>query len=455
MTVEARTPVISPSRLGRYLERKLAEDKHLRLVGVRGEVSNLRAQTNGNLYFSLKDREAILSCVAFAERAATFPPLENGADAIAYGEVKIWSRASVYQLLVSRVELSGVGALHARYEELRLRLARAGLFDDQRKRPLPRFPFRVALVGSPTGEGTHDFVTQARQRAPHVEIVLVPTAVNGVAAAGEIARAIGRADAARADVVVIVRGGGSYEDLFGFSDERVVRAVAACSTPTVVAIGHERDVTLAELAADRSASTPSKAAQTVLPRRDDLLALVTRRGAETARAFSLRLERARYRLERIERRSPISDPVRLLAERRQTIDGLATMLGRRAEQRVARRRARLLPLERRLLASTPHARLERRRATLERLAHALATASSRSFERRRALLRQLGAQLSGNDPTALLQRGFAIVRAEGRLVRDPADAPPGTRISAELARGTLHARVERESSDDGKQIGLF
>jgi exodeoxyribonuclease VII large subunit len=453
--VGPRTPVITPSRLGRYLERKLAEDRHLRLVGVQGEVSNLRAQPNGNLYFSLKDRDAVLNCVAFSERAATFPALENGVDAIAFGEVKIWPRNATYQLVVARVELTGVGALHARYEELRLRLDRAGLFDDRRKRALPRFPFRVALVGSPTGDGTNDFVTQARQRAPHVEIVLVPCAVNGPQSAPEIRRAIMRADTLAADAVVVVRGGGSYEDLFGFNDEGVVRALAGARTPTVVAIGHERDQTLAELAADRAASTPSKAAQTVLPRREELLALVARHAAEATRALRLRLERARNRLEKAERRSPVADPGRLLAGRRQIVDGLALALGRRLEQRIARRRARLVPLERALLAAAPHARLERRRAALQQWAGRLEAACARAFERRHALVHRLDAALGGNDPTALLQRGYAIVRSGDRLLRDPADAPPGTPISAELARGTLYARVERDTTDDGKQIGLF
>ncbi len=472
-----KTPIISPSRLGRYLEKKLADDKHLRLVGVQGEVSNLRAQPNGNLYFSLKDRDAVLNCVAFSERAATFPAIENGVDAIAYGEVKIYPKSSVYQLVVTRLELTGVGALHARYEELRIKLDREGLFEDARKRSLPRFPFRIALVGSPTGDGTNDFLTQARQRAPHVEIRLIPTNVNGPQAAPEIARAIARADAENADAIVVVRGGGSYEDLFGFSDERVVRAVANAKTPTVVAIGHERDVTLAELAADRAASTPSKAAQTVLPRRDELVVLVKRTAADAQRAFSLRLERARNRLERIERRSPVADPSRLLGARRQSVDALRNALTRRFEQRMAQRRARLQQIDRRLVEVSPRIRLERRRAAIERLRTTLAqqqqtligrrtatlAALERRFgataagalERRRRMLEALDRTLGGNDPAVLLQRGYAIVRVGERVVRDPADAPPGTLISTQLARGTLQARVEGETADGGKQIGLF
>src|SRR5208282_1075592 len=162
-----------------------------------------------------------------------------------------------------------------------------------RKKPVPRYPFRVALVGSQSGDGTRDFVIQVRQRAPHIALRLFQTPVNGLAAVPDIVRAIRAADASEADLLVVVRGGGSYEDLFGFSDERVVRAIAACVTPTVAAIGHERDTPLIELAADVRASTPSTAAQTVLPKREDLLRTVTERATAARRAFANRLVRAR------------------------------------------------------------------------------------------------------------------------------------------------------------------
>jgi exodeoxyribonuclease VII large subunit len=474
----ANAPVITPNRLARYLEKKLADDRHLRYVGVQGEVSNLRVQANGNVYFSLKDREAVLNCVAFAERAAAFPAFDNGADVVAYGEVKIYARtASSYQLVATRLELTGVGALHAKYEELSAKLHREGLFAVERKKPAPRFPFHVALVGSPTGDGTRDFITQARQRAPHVALRLFPTPVNGVGAVPEIVRAIGAADGARFDLLVVVRGGGSYEDLFGFSDERVVRAIAACATPTVAAIGHERDVPLIELAADVRASTPSTAAQTVLPKREDLLRAVTERAIAGRRAFANRLERARSALDRIENRSPVADPARLLHARRQAVDVLRNAVTVGAERQIARSRTTLLPLERRLTASSPRALFERRRARVTQLRDALERFGGELTAKRRARLAPLVARLApayvrviardtarldtlkarfdGNDPEALLKRGYAIVTAGGRLVRDAADAPPGTAIEAQLARGTLRARVERDGVDGGEQIKLF
>ncbi len=469
----AKTPVISPSRLGRYLEKKFTDDRHLQYVGVQGEVTNLRVQPNGNTYFSLKDRDAVLKCVAFAERAATFPALENGADVIAYGEVKTYIRDSTYQLVASKLELTGVGALHAKVDELSRRLQREGLFADERKRPLPRFPFRVALVGSPSGDGTRDFVTQAGERAPHVTLTLFPTQVNGVGAVPDIVRAIGVADRSAADLLVIVRGGGSYEDLFGFNDERVVRALAACVTPTVAAIGHERDQPLVELVADVRASTPSKAAQTVLPKRDDLLRALGERQAASARALALRLERARRALDRIEHRSPLADPVRLLGARRQAVDAFRSGIGLAFERRVTRLRVRLTPLERRLTARSPGAMLEvrrglvaslrgaldrfaadavpRRRVRVTALAGRLGEVMARRLARDANRLTQLNTRFESFDPEALLQRGYAIVTVGDRVLTDPADAPPGTPIEAKLARGVLRARV----AGGGEQTTLF
>jgi exodeoxyribonuclease VII large subunit len=418
-------------------------------------VSNLRVQPNGNTYFSLKDRDAVLRCVAFAERAAMFPAIENGADVIAYGEVKTYVRDSTFQLVAAKLELTGVGALHAKVEELSRKLEREGLFADARKRPLPRFPFRVALVGSRTGDGTRDFLTQARECAPHVTLQLFETPVNGAAAAPDIVRAIANADASGADMLVIVRGGGSYEDLFGFNDERVVRALAACVTPTVAAIGHERDAPLIELVADVRASTPSKAAQTVLPKREDLRRVLGDRLTAIARVLDLRLERARRALDRIEHRSPLADPARLLSARRQTVDALERQLALLSPgSKLEGRRGRVATLRASLERLAADA-LPRRRLRLEGLRARASAGFERTIARDRGRLATATATLEGRDPEAILQRGYAIVTVAGRVVSDAAAVPPGTSIEAKLARGTLRARVERENADGGEQIRLL
>ncbi len=387
-TVRAEARVVAVSRLANYIAGLFAREKAFARLGVRGEVSNLRAQPNGNTYFDLKDRDALLNCVAFSEAAASFPEIANGDEVVAYGSVQTYGKASRYQLRVLDVEPVGSsGTLHRRYEQLKARLAEEGLFAAERKRALPRFPFRVALITSQQADGARDFVTQARARAPHVQVEIVPTAVQGENAAPEIVRAIARASAQPFDLIVLARGGGSFEDLFAFSDERVVRALASAAHPTVSAIGHEADAPLTDFVADHRAATPSAAAQTVLPRRDDLLALV----AEQRRVLGRDVER-------------------LVAARRQHVDVAARHLGGAGRERVRRCGDRLIGLERRLAAAAPAARLAQRRGRYEQLRERLARQLPELLRRRGERLAQFAARLARVEP------GQRVLHGEGRVV---------------------------------------
>jgi exodeoxyribonuclease VII large subunit len=448
--------VVGVSRLANYIATLFGRERAFARLGVRGEVSNLRLQPNGNAYFDLKDRDALLNCVAFSEAAASFPELANGDEVVAYGAVQTYAKASRYQLRVYEVVAEGgSGVLHRRYEALKKRLTDEGLFAPERKRPLPRYPFRVALVTSESADGARDFVTQAAARAPHVRVIVVPTPVQGERAAPEIARAIAQASAMPVDLIVLARGGGSFEDLFAFSEERVVRALAASRVPTVSAIGHEADAPLTDFVADHRAATPSAAAQTVLPRRDDLLAQVRERGRVLQR-----------------------DVDRVVTARRQHVDRAAMTLSNAMRERVRRCTERVVQLDRRLEKSAPAARLAQRRARIEHARDRLARAmqpllrrraeriaghatmldarTARLLERRWARFREVAATFRGHDPDIIKQRGYAIVKDEhGRVLTDAADAPPGSIVRAELARGSLTARVEREGTHGGRQIELF
>jgi exodeoxyribonuclease VII large subunit len=475
----AEIRVVAVSRLANYIAGLFTREKVFARLGVRGEVSNYRQQANGNVYFDLKDRDALLNCVAFSEAAAMFPTLANGDEVVAYGSVQTYGKASRYQLRVLDVAAEGgTGALHARYEQLKARLAGEGLFEQERKRALPRYPFRVALVTSQAADGARDFVTQAAARAPHVEIVVVPTAVQGQNAAPEIVRAIVRGAAMDVDLLVIARGGGSLEDLFAFSDERVVRALAASRVPTVSAIGHEADTPLTDFVADYRAATPSAAAQTVLPRRDDLLKVVaehrrtlardverafeTRRQTIDARALQLtsvardRFRRSGDALVGLERRLAAAAPATRLAQRRERFEGVRDRLGRDLAALLSLRAGRLTALAARLGRVDPALRIARVTSKAATTAERLDSVMQRYIERRWARYRVVGASLSGHDPDAILQRGYAIVMAEdGRPLMDAGLVPPGSRIRARLARGVLTARVEREGTHGGRQISLF
>jgi exodeoxyribonuclease VII large subunit len=467
-------PVVGVSRLANYVKRKLENDARLAVLGVEGEVSNVRVQSSGSWNFDLKDRDAVLACFAYPSDAATFPEARNGDAVIVYGKVSTFERSSKYQLVVRHLQLAGVGALYARYEALRRKLEAEGLFRADRKRPVPAHPFFVALVGSPSGDGTRDFRTQAALRAPHVRVELSPTPVQGDVAP-QIVAALQRAYAMSPDVVVLARGGGSFEDLFVFNDERVVRAVANSPLPIVTAIGHESNLSLADYAASKYAATPSTAAQTLLPSKVELMRELARERERMNRALDMRVQRLRSKLDYIEHRSPLADAAMLLANPRQRLDAAAAALERGVAARIARLRTRLVATDMALLRRSPEAKVTSWRqrfdglrgrleipflppklGQLDDLAERLGPALERVLGSARQRLALGDAQLTGADPHGPLRRGYAIVERDGGgVVVDSAQAPPGTRLHVRLARGELTARVERDEPDGGEQIGLF
>jgi exodeoxyribonuclease VII large subunit len=470
----SRIQVVGVARLALYVKRKLEGDPKLAMLGVEGEITNLRVQSSGSWNFDVKDRDAVLACFAYPSDAATFPEAKNGDAVVVYGRVSTFEKSSKYQLVVRHAELAGVGALYARYEALRKKLDAEGLFRAERKRAIPPYPFRVALVGSPTGDGTRDFTTQARARAPQVEVQLFPTAVQGDVAP-QIVAALAHAYASAPDLVVLARGGGSFEDLFVFNDERVVRAIANAPVPVVTAIGHESNTSLADYAASRQAPTPSTAAQTLLPPRDELLRTLARDRDRLGRALGGRLAGWRRQLERIEYKSPVADPASLLGGRLQRLETLAAGLERGVQTRLTALRERVGTMDRSLNRRSPATRvalwrerfaglrprldtrfLAAKRARRDELAARLDAAAALILERAGQRFAVLSAGLGTVDPRTPLRRGFAIVRGPGgKPVVDAAEAPPGTRLQIEVARGELTARVESEGTNGGEQIGLF
>jgi exodeoxyribonuclease VII large subunit len=421
--------IVPVARLSVYLRNVLANDKWLRNIGVRGEISNFSTHKSGNVYFDLKDADALLGCVVWSERAAELPRLENGQAVIAYGEITAYTKGSRYQLLAYRVEPEGVGRLHELYERLKRKLQAEGAFATERKRPIPRFPFSIALVSSKGAAGAGDFLKILRQRAPQIAVTFVETAVQGDGAPTEITRAINRASRLDVDCVVVARGGGSYEDLFAFNAEEVARAILRAPIPVVTGIGHESDHTIADLVADRRAETPSAAAHLIAPvEREELL-----------QAIGSRLGRMQHLARGV------------IGLRRQYLDRTTDSLSSRLQSALRRRADNLAALERRLERSDPRKRLAQRGEALavarERLGH-VAQRRIRASHERFAIL---AAELRGKDPEAILQRGYAIVRYEGRAARDAAVVPDGALVSAKLARGTLVARVERKETD-GEEV---
>lgn len=300
------------------LERKFSE------VAIKAEVSNVARPRSGHVYLSLKDDEAQVRAVLWKADAQKLPfDLEDGMAVRAWGKITVYAPRGEYQLTIRRIEPEGVGALELAFRQTVARLSAEGLFDPDRKKPLPRFPGRIVVVTSPTGAAVRDFLQVSGRRWPSAEVLIAPTLVQGPGAAEEVAAAIGLANrVAGADLIVVTRGGGSLEDLWAFNEEVVARAIAGSRLPVVSAIGHEVDVTVADLVADRRALTPSEAAELCVPDAFEVAQRLDRLGDRLARAGRDRIERARDRLARLGERAS--------AALRKALDDRRNALGRLA-----------------------------------------------------------------------------------------------------------------------------
>jgi len=419
-------------------------------VWVRGEVSQPRRVASGHLYLTLKDESAVCPCVVWRSTVARLRLLpEEGQEVLVRGGIDVYPPHGRYQLIVRSIEALGAGALRLAFERLRKRLEAEGLFDPARKRPLPPLPRRVALVTSATGAAVRDLVTVIRRRFPPVTILLRAVRVQGEGAAREIAAALDFVDRrADADVIVVGRGGGSGEDLQAFNEEAVARAIAACRTPVVSAVGHEHDVTISDLVADVRAATPSQAGELVVPVLADLLRQVGREQGRLARALRVRLDDAWQRVEGLGERPVLRATASLLRPRRERVEHLAARLRARSPLAVLRRRAESLAG---LQARLEPPLVRRLRAERERVAtHAarLGRAVGILRERRGARLAALAQRLAALSPEAVLRRGFSLtLDAEGRVLRTAADVGIGDAIRTRLGDGSeVGSRVERVRS---------
>lgn len=359
--------VLAVNELTAYLRELLDEDALLQDLWIRGEVSNFSRSSAGHCYFTLKDEQCQLRCVLFRgnARGLAFLP-GNGDGLLAHGRVTLYEARGEYQLLVDLVQPAGVGPLQLAFEELRHRLANEGLFQEERKRPLPAMPRCIGVVTSASGAVWHDIQTVIARRFPLAELLLAPALVQGADAPASIVAALQclRAEE-RVEVIIVARGGGSLEDLWAFNDERVARAIFAARVPVISGVGHEVDVTIADLVADLRAPTPSAAAELCVPDRRELAGRV---GEARQRAWSLIEETLRGRREaliRVERDLARASPARSVARERQRLDELTQRAERALAHHRQLRRQVVLRLERQLAALDPRAVLTRGYALVE------------------------------------------------------------------------------------------
>ena len=424
--------------------RALIEERFVE-VWVEGELSNSRVWNTGHMYFTLKDAGAQIKGVMFrsALRALRFTP-HDGLRVVARGRVSVYAPKGEYQIVCEHLEPEGLGALQLAFDQLKQRLAAEGLFDERRKRPLPALPRKIGVVTSLDGAAVRDIIQVLRRRYPNAHIVIRPARVQGEGAALDIARALSAiATVPGVDVVIVGRGGGSIEDLWAFNEEVVARAIAGCPVPTISAVGHESDVTIADFVADLRASTPSAAAEMVVARKDEFGARLDRLAQRVHATMRARLHRCESRVGTLEARPGYAGAPGRLAMRGRHAADLSHELRRAMRAQIASRERAYQSVRLTLETFDLRRRLGRIRARLVAADGRLAGASTLSRHRADGRLRSAAARLDAMSPLAVLGRGYAVCWNADRtaVVRDAGAVAPGEHVRVTLARGELECAV--------------
>lgn len=407
MPVRESPSVLTPSQVGQYIKGFMDRDRVLSGLLVRGEISNYKLYPSGHHYFTLKDKEGALRCVMFRGDAISlrFQP-KNGMQVIAAGRVTVFPRDGQYQLYCVRLTPEGAGDLYMAFEQLKEKLMREGLFDRSRKKTIPRFPGRIALVTSPAGAAVRDMLRILKARWPMARIDVLPVRVQGEGAAEEIAGAIRWCcRTASADLIITGRGGGSMEDLWAFNEEIVARAIYEADIPVISAVGHEPDVTISDFVADLRAATPSNAAELAVPDQNEIRAALYQSERRLEQGIQRLLTLRREQVNRLGGSRAMTDPGAFVRDKRLLLDYQS-----------------------------------------RRLVHGL----DRSVSRQRERLARLAAALDAMSPLKVLGRGYAIAQKEnGAVIASVADAEAGEEFVLRLRDGRLRSRVEKREAEIG------
>lgn len=447
--------ILSVSELTAQVRRLL--EQHVGSIWVTGEVTNLRAQSSGHIYFTLKDAGSQLSCVLFrGETVAHRELLQDGQKLLLQGDVTVYEARGQYQLIVRDVELQGTGALQIAFEKLKQKLAAEGLFAPERKRPLPRYPQRIGIVTSPTGAAIRDVLHVVRRRNPSLEIILAPCRVQGDGAAREIAAAIRLLNDFNSspvtrhsslDLILLTRGGGSLEDLWAFNEEIVARAIFESALPVVSAVGHEIDFTISDFVADLRAATPSAAAEIITEGVFSSCEFVGEAASRIRQLLRQQLGRKADDLEQMTNRLARVHPRRRFNEWLQRLDDLRGSLLRCTKQGTRQHHVALQNLCERLLRVRPAQLLKQRRELFEQENSRLQEQMKHRLRERKDRVEALSSRLRLLGPEQVLGRGYSITMdaASGEILRDAAKVKRGQRLRTRLKNGEISSKVDLDS----------
>ena len=412
---------LTVTQLTRYIKYKLDNDTNLREVYLKGEISNFKAHTRGHFYFTIKDEGSRINAVMFASSASKvkFTP-EDGMKILVTGRISVYEATGGYQIYVNEMMEDGVGNLYVAFEQLKKKLASEGLFDEARKKRIPKIPERVGVITAPTGAAIRDIISTINRRFPLTEVILLPSLVQGEGAKEDIVRQIKRAEDYNLDVLIVGRGGGSIEDLWAFNEEIVARAIFECPIPIISAVGHEVDFTIADFVADLRAPTPTGAAEIAVPNKTDVINYINQLSLRSRKAVGTILELKKKKLDSIKGHYILNNPLDLYSAKIQKLDYLTESLVKNYKNIIDKEKIKLNNIKTRPLFSNPLVILDKTK------------------QKYTLLLSKLDAL----SPLKTLERGYCIIKLDDKAVTSIKDLKKDDLINIELKDGSKEAIIK-------------
>ena len=412
---------LTVSQLTKYIKYKLDNDVNLRDVYLKGEISNFKAHTRGHFYFTIKDEGSRINAVMFASSASKvkFTP-EDGMKILVTGRISVYEATGGYQIYVNEMMEDGVGNLYVAFEQLKKKLASEGLFDEARKKRIPKIPERVGVITAPTGAAIRDIISTINRRFPLTEVILLPSLVQGEGAKEDIVRQIKRAEDYNLDVLIVGRGGGSIEDLWAFNEEIVARAISQCPIPVISAVGHEIDFTIADFVADLRAPTPTGAAEIAVPNKTDVINYINQLNLRSRKAVGTILELKKKKLDSIKGHYILNNPLDLYSAKIQKLDYLTENLVKNYKNIIDKEKIKLNNIKTRPLFSNPLVILDKTK------------------QKYTLLLSKLDAL----SPLKTLERGYGIIKLDDKAVTSIKDLKKDDLINIELKDGSKEAIIK-------------
>ena len=412
---------LTVTQLTRYIKYKLDNDTNLREVYLKGEISNFKAHTRGHFYFTIKDEGSRINAVMFASSASKvkFTP-EDGMKILVTGRISVYEATGGYQIYVNEMMEDGVGNLYVAFEQLKKKLASEGLFDEARKKRIPKIPERVGVITAPTGAAIRDIISTINRRFPLTEVILLPSLVQGEGAKEDIVRQIKRAEDYNLDVLIVGRGGGSIEDLWAFNEEIVARAIFECPIPIISAVGHEVDFTIADFVADLRAPTPTGAAEIAVPNKTDVINYINQLSLRSRKAVGTILELKKKKLDSIKGHYILNNPLDLYSAKIQKLDYLTESLVKNYKNIIDKEKIKLNNIKTRPLFSNPLVILDKTKQKYTLL---------------------LG-KLDALSPLKTLERGYGIIKLDDKAITSIKDLKKDDLINIELKDGSKKAIIK-------------